>query len=520
MRLFIFSIILSIFVQCSLSARILGVFPLAGKSVNILTDRLMKGLADAGHDVTVISAYKNKLPLKNGSITNVVLTGFAEEYESLLNHENLLDVPEYYAISSVTQYLYMFEHIWNDTFHHPNVQKLLNSKQHFDLVITEHFWNDCLKVFAHIYNCPLVIFTSMGGVNPWVNDQVGNTLLPSYVKHFFMLGDFSEGMNFFERTHNLGFFLYDYIFKHYYLFPRNNAILKGAFRNPPDVADLYDNVSLVLLGSHASLRPAAPLSPNMVEIGGFHIDPPKKLPKDLQEIMDNAKNGVIFFSMGSHVKSKDFSDEKKKIFLNVFARLKETILWKFEDETLPGKPENVFVRKWVPQMDLLGHPNIKLFITHGGYGSLQETIYHGVPVLAIPVFADQYNNAFQAAQLGYAIKLSYNDKNFSEETVFNLIKELLDNPKYRENAQARSRVFHDRPMKPLDTAVYWLEYVIRNKGATHLRLASTKLPWYKLYCVDVFAVFFVILAVFYKLICIVLGKIFAGQEEKKKMKKN
>lgn len=166
------------------------------------------------------------------------------------------------------------------------------------------------------------------------------------------------------------------------------------------------------------------------------------------------------------------------------------------------------------------HPNMKLFITHGGYGSLQETIYHGVPVLAISVAADQHNNAFQAVQLGFALKLSYNDKRFSEETLFNQIRELLDNPKYRENAQARSRLFHDRPMKPLDTAVYWIEYVIRNKGADHLRLSSTKLSWYKLYLIDVFAVFLISLLVLYRIVSVLLAKIFKKEQRKQKLKKN
>lgn len=74
-------LLLLLFVFESENARILGVFPLAGKSINILYNSLMRALADAGHDVTVISAHKNKIPIKNGSFSDVVLTGFFEEYE-------------------------------------------------------------------------------------------------------------------------------------------------------------------------------------------------------------------------------------------------------------------------------------------------------------------------------------------------------------------------------------------------------------------------------------------------------
>lgn len=43
----------------------------------------------------------------------------------------------------------------------------------------------------------------------------------------------------------------------------------------------------------------------------------------------------------------------------------------------------------------------------------------------------------------------------------------------------------DRPMKPLDSAVYWVEYVIRHKGAPHLRTAAMDLNWFQIHLIDV-----------------------------------
>lgn len=50
-----------------------------------------------------------------------------------------------------------------------------------------------------------------------------------------------------------------------------------------------------------------------------------------------------------------------------------------------------------------------------------------------------------------------------------------------------SALFHNRPLKPLDTAVYWIEYVIRHKGAFHLRTAASTLSWYQYLLLDVIA---------------------------------
>lgn len=47
-------------------------------------------------------------------------------------------------------------------------------------------------------------------------------------------------------------------------------------------------------------------------------------------------------------------DDKKNAFLNVFRRLKLTVLWKWEDDQLDNKPDNVIIRKWLPQNEILG----------------------------------------------------------------------------------------------------------------------------------------------------------------------
>jgi glucuronosyltransferase len=60
--------------------------------------------------------------------------------------------------------------------------------------------------------------------------------------------------------------------------------------------------------------------------------------------------------------------------------------------------------------------------------------------------------------------------------------------RYRENAQRLSRIFREQPITPLEQAVYWTEYVIRHKGAPHLRSAVLDLAWYQYFLLDVIAV--------------------------------
>lgn len=74
--------------------------------------------------------------------------------------------------------------------------------------------------------------------------------------------------------------------------------------------------------------------------------------QNLQKIMDNAKHGVIYFSLGSNIKSKDLPEEIKQGLLKVLGELKQTVLWKFE-EVLIDLPKNVHIIEWAPQPSIL-----------------------------------------------------------------------------------------------------------------------------------------------------------------------
>lgn len=72
--------------------------------------------------------------------------------------------------------------------------------------------------------------------------------------------------------------------------------------------------------------------------------------------MDNAKNGVIYFSMGSNLRSKNLPNEIKQSLLKLFGKLKQTVIWKFEED-LQNRPSNVHIVKWAPQPSILGELN-------------------------------------------------------------------------------------------------------------------------------------------------------------------
>lgn len=69
--------------------------------------------------------------------------------------------------------------------------------------------------------------------------------------------------------------------------------------------------------------------------------------------MDNAKNGVVLFSMGSMLEASSLPVDKLKIFQEVFANLPQKVIWKWEKTTMTDKPDNVKIVPWIPQFDIL-----------------------------------------------------------------------------------------------------------------------------------------------------------------------
>ncbi len=52
--------------------------------------------------------------------------------------------------------------------------------------------------------------------------------------------------------------------------------------------------------------------------------------------------------------ASDLPEDKRQILIKVFSRLKQRVLWKWETEHMEGKPDNVMLKKWLPQQDILG----------------------------------------------------------------------------------------------------------------------------------------------------------------------
>jgi zeaxanthin glucosyltransferase len=129
----------------------------------------------------------------------------------------------------------------------------------------------------------------------------------------------------------------------------------------------------------------------------------------------------------------------------------------YETNKLEPVPGNVTVARWVSQIDILKVAS--LAITHGGLGSVKECIYHGVPMIVLPLGYDQPDNAnrVQHHQLG----ISWNIETVTEHELKTCILKMVSDSNINERVKKMQQVFQEKEAANVGAAI--IESLLLNK---------------------------------------------------------
>ncbi|XP_063536632.1 UDP-glycosyltransferase UGT5-like [Cydia strobilella] len=478
---------------CCAGYRILVVFPLpVGKSHSILGEGVVRHLLAAGHDVTYITGVPSKLSAPKLRQIDVSANKKTYKQEDYCDISKILSQEREILFDQTIARLQLMMN--NYTATHEDVQKLmLDPKEEFDLVIIEWLFNEFLVGLSSVFDCPFIWLSSLEP-HGLVLSLIDEWTDPSYMPDVFSKA--VPPFTFAQRISEL-WTMARHKYIRWQLMSEEQVLFERAFgpavamrgRQLPLLEDVKYNASMILGNSHVAIGQSTKLPPSYVPIAGYHIQN-KSLPEDLQKIMDDAKNGVIYFSMGSILEAKRMPETLKQGLLAILGSLRQTVIWKLE-ETLENVPENVHIVNFAPQQSILAHPNCVLFITHGGMLSTNEALHFGVPILGVPAFGDQFQNVNRAVQKGFAsqVPLSYDLPRDLKVAV----EEMIGNPKYREKVKELSLIYHDR-RAPGSELVHWAEHVVRTRGAPHLRSPALLVPWYQKMYLDLFGLIFLLVS--------------------------
>ncbi|CAJ1063859.1 UDP glucuronosyltransferase 5 family%2C polypeptide D1 [Xyrichtys novacula] len=464
------------------------VFPVDGSHwINMKI--LLEELHARGHNLTVMRASNSwyideKSPLYT-SINFHVDVGM-EDFFDVFAKENIRIQRE--GASSLTVFLLIRDFLsristihalWVDAVarifdDEKMVKNLLDAK--YDLVLTDPAIASGV-VLAKYLKLPMVLNVRWipAGEGHYVTAPTPLSYVPSPGSGL------TDKMDFIQRIKNIFFYSVN-MYQIHKVWPTYNDLCGRYIEGGCSLMSLLQEADIWLYRSDFVFDFPRPTMPNVVYIGGFQCKPAQPLPADLEKFVQSAgEHGVIIMTLGTLVNAlpEDLAEE----FASVFAKMPQKVIWRHKGKRPSSLGNNTLIVDWMPQKDLLGHPQTKVFVAHGGTNGVQEAIYHGVPVLGIPLFFDQFDNLLRLKDRGAAkvLELAYTNSRSFEQA----LNEVLHQDSYRQNIQRLSRLHRDQPMAPMDQAVFWVEYVIRHKGAPHLRTEAYKMPWYSYYLLDV-----------------------------------
>lgn len=217
---------------------------------------------------------------------------------------------------------------------------------------------------------------------------------------------------------------------------------------------------LVLCPFPARFRdPAFPLPSTAVTLRPLGLEP--RATETLPAWAVNLpKLPTVYFSLGT-----EFNTERKDIFAPVIAGLRDlpvnlivTVGRDVDPAEFGDQPANVHIERYISQSLLL--PHCDMVVTHGGSGTLMGTLSSGLPMVVIPLGADQPMNAERCAALGIGRVVI--DTDVTPDSIRAAAEAVLSDAFYRAQAeQLRDEI---SALPGPDVAVPLLERLVEQRG--------------------------------------------------------
>jgi glucuronosyltransferase len=255
--------------------------------------------------------------------------------------------------------------------------------------------------------------------------------------------------------------------------------------NAPAANELMSQAEVYITEADPIFDYPRPALPNLKLIGGLSCAPAKELQEPFKSFVERSKKagvGVAVLSFGTLFMNLPKNIEQKLI--SVLKRIKLNTIWR-ANFTSPD-PDKILTSTWLPVNDLLGNKDVNIFMTHSGLHSMYDGIYHGIPMVCLPIFFDQYAIAERAVEKGYCLMLDF--RTASEDELVNVIEEVASSQKIKSTIKKASEIYRELYKNPRKEAAYWLDHVIRY-GGSYMRYSGQKIPMY-LFLLDYFIVFF------------------------------
>ncbi|CAO4387964.1 unnamed protein product [Caenorhabditis nigoni] len=486
------------------AGKVLVYSPSISRSHLISNGRIADALVDAGHDVVMfIPEYELLTDFMGTKKANVItLKGFSKKYEEEMEGFGV-------AMFSTTRLGF-----WERTMYEKSMtamcDDLMANKEaleplrdmKFDVAFSEQIDLCGVGVIRYL-GIQNHLWVSTTPIMDAVSYNLGIPYPSSYVPSI-EENDNGDKMNFWQRTFNLYMHIGSIII-HRYGTDGTTEVFRKYDPDFPNVREIAANSSLCFVNSDEVLDLPRPAITKTIYVGGLGV--PKVanlLDEKFSNIMAKGEKGVVVISLGSIVPFGDLPLSTKQGMLKAIGDMADYhFLIKISrgDENtrnITGGLENLDLVEWLPQVDLLAHPRLKLFVMHGGINGLVETALQAVPTVIVPIFADQFRNGRMVEKRGIGkvlLKFDINYKSFK-----NAVQTVLNTPSYKKNAIRIAKMMRDKPFTPEERLVKWTTFAINHGVLEEFHVEGSRLNTIVYYNLDVIAFLFAAIVVFFRVL--------------------
>ena len=173
---------------------------------------------------------------------------------------------------------------------------------------------------------------------------------------------------------------------------------------------------------------------------------PRETPAPLPDWWHGASSPLIYMTFGTVLSYMSIAAETYRMALSAVQRMNARVLLtvgrRFDASTLRPVPTHVRVEPWIDQARVLHEAD--LVVCHGGSGTTLAALAAGIPLVMVPLFADQFVNARRIAAIraGRIVETQINtggDRSINTAAapeITRSIEDVLADVTYRDRARA------------------------------------------------------------------------------------
>ncbi|TMW52182.1 hypothetical protein DOY81_002741, partial [Sarcophaga bullata] len=344
------------------------------------------------------------------------------------------------------------------------LQLALKQKHKFDLIIYDLTYGPgCLLHLVDLFeNVPLVGITSSSLTSDILNINPQLALNPALDPY--VLSDFTQNMNYWQRLYNTALFGFDYLYRRWVVQP----VIEGLWSHsthansivPKSLHQILPRFKVILVNHHPALHTLKALPSNIITVAGLHVDADisNQLDSSLMKFVEKFSSGSILIDLDM----QQLHENQLQYIFQVMHKLpKYVFVWltKENKRSLKDKPNNLILAHNLQNENILSlERHIKCFLTTPEILRIQESLYYGVPMVTLSQRPEHRYLAKRSEEQGFTSNL--NGNYFDAISLHSSLQQCLSDKSLTNKAKQLQLSLRQQQNPPLETAVWWLEHIM------------------------------------------------------------